>query len=322
MVNTLKLYPLGMRKAFMRNLRNSGSQEDPERYNKKSIFISFIVAIFVSTILFFSSTNPLYGLIAFVVSMIFFHAKISISAATRIKNMENVFPDVISLMASNLRSGITIDRAFLLAARPEFAPLDKEIQDAGREITTGKDIISALQKMAERIDSDKISKVISLIISGIKAGGNISELLEQTSANMKEKDIIEKKAASTVTMYVIFIFVAVGIGAPVLFGLSSVLVEVVITLSSRMPDLSSTSADLPFTFSKSVISVNFIVFFSIIFIIITDLISSMVIGLVQKGNLKFGLRFFLPLAGIGLTIFFAIRIFLAEVMVNMITSSI
>ena len=74
--------------------------------------------------------------------------------------------------------------------------------------------------MSDRIDSEKISKVITLIISGLKAGGNISDLLEQTSKNMKEKEIIEKKAASSILMYVIFIFFAVGIGAPLLFGLS------------------------------------------------------------------------------------------------------
>lgn len=47
--------------------------------------------------------------------------------------------------------------------------------------------------MSERIDSEKISRVITLITSGLKAGGNISDLLEQTSRNMKEKEIIEKK---------------------------------------------------------------------------------------------------------------------------------
>ena len=64
--------------------------------------------------------------------------------------------------------------------------------------------------MSKRIDSEKISRVITLIISGIKAGGNISDLLEQTSKNMKEKEIIEKKAASTILMYVIFIFFALS----------------------------------------------------------------------------------------------------------------
>jgi len=232
--------------------------------------------------------------------------------------MELIFPDVISLMASNLRSGITADRAFLLSARPEFSPLDKEILKTGKEIATGKEIIHAFKKLSDRIDSEKISKIITLIVSGLKAGGNISDLLEQTSKNMKEKEIIEKKAASSILMYVIFIFFAVGVGAPLLFGLSSILVEIVIQLTSRMPDVGSSQMNLPFTFSTVSISVNFVIYFSLIFIIVTDLISSVVIGLVNKGEGKAGLKFFLPLVAVSLTIFFAIRILLSNTLVKII----
>jgi len=56
------------------------------------------------------------------------------------EKIETVFPDFLQLVASNLRAGITVDRAMLLSARPEFAPLDKEILQSGRDISTGKPI--------------------------------------------------------------------------------------------------------------------------------------------------------------------------------------
>ena len=230
----------------------------------------------------------------------------------RIRKMEEIFPDVISLMASNLRSGITIDRSFLLSARPEFYPLDEEILRTGRDITTGKDIVIALKNMGQRIDSEKINKIISLISSGIRAGGNISDLLEQTSSNMREKEFLEKRASSSILMYVIFILFAIAVGAPILFSLSSVLIEIIINLSATIPDISTTRLNLPLTFNNIGLSTKFIIYFSVVFLIITDFISSLVIGLVNKGESKQGLKYFIPILLFSLSIFFLSRIILLK----------
>lgn len=319
-MNTLSLYPQAFRKQYIKNIRNAGIESTPEKYNNFVLLTSIIVTVVVSTLLYFLNVEMYFAPVVFLFMLVVFYFYISLKAASRIKKMEELFPDVISLMASNLRSGITIDKAFLLAARPEFHPLDQEILKTGKNITTGQDIIFALRTMSERIDSEKIEKIILLIISGIKAGGNISDLLEQTAANMKKKEILEKKSRSTILMYVIFIFFAVGVGAPVLFGLSSILVEIIINLATKIPDAGALQIDVPFTFNQISISLNFIIYFSICFISASDLISSMVIGLVQKGDSKAGLRYFLPLWAASLIIFFVIRAFLSKVLLETIIS--
>ncbi|MBI2045121.1 type II secretion system F family protein [Candidatus Pacearchaeota archaeon] len=307
-MNTLKFYPRRFRDDYAKNIKNAGISTSPEDYHNKIFFICTIFATLSLSILIITKKSFLLFLLVFAILYTFFYFKISLKANERIKKMESLFPDVISLMASNLRSGITIDRAFLLSARPEFDPLDKEILKTGKEITTGQDIIFAFKKMAERIDSEKISKVIMLIISGLKAGGNISDLLEQTSSNMKEKEIIEKKSRSTILMYVIFIFFAVGVGAPVLFALSSVLVEIVLGLSANLPETTTAAtSSLPLAFSRVSISLNFVIYFSLIFIAVTDFISCFVIGLVNKGEAKEGIKFFIPLLAISYTLFFIIK---------------
>lgn len=319
-MNTLKIYPKKIRKVYEKNIVNSGIKIPPERYHNKIFGIAVVISLISSLPLFYFQKSILYGISIFILLNIFFFFRISLKASSRIKKIEMVFPDFISLMASNLRSGITIDEAFLISARPEFYPLDQEILKTGKEIATGKNIILAFKTMAKRIDSEKISKVIALILSGLNAGGNISDLLEETSKNMKEKEIIEKKAASTIAMYVIFIFVAVGIGAPVLFGLSSVLVEIVIDLASKMPIISTTQTNLPFTFNQISLSLSFVVYFSIAFIVMSDLIASILIGLVNKGEGKQGLKYFIPLTLVSLGIFFAIRILLSQTLLELISS--
>lgn len=306
-MNLLQIYPKRIRESYIKNITNTGTKEPPKKVHNKILIKSLIISFVSSIIFYYFNIDMLFSIPVFIFMNLFFYYNISLKASARIKQMESVFPDVISLMASNLRAGITIDRAFVMSARKEFAPLDQEILETGKQVATGRDIIYALKSMSKRIDSEKISKTILLIISGLKAGGNIADLLEETSKNMKEKEVIEKKAQSTILMYVIFIFFAVAVGAPVLFGLSSVLVEIIIHLTSNLPTISVESAQLPFTFSEVPITVNFVIYFSLAFIFTSDLISCFVIGLINKGEGKAGLKYFIPLLITSNAIFFVVR---------------
>jgi pilus assembly protein TadC len=319
-MNTLRLYPKRFREMYEKNILNAGIK-NAEKYNVSILMYGFIISILISAGFSIFRYNPLIFFISsFILTQIFFFFKTSLKASARIKKMEDVFPDVIQLMSSNLRAGMTVDRAFLLSARPEFYPLDQEIMKAGKEIATGKDIVSALIEMSKRISSEKISKTVFLIISGLRAGGNISALLEQTSSNMREKEFIEKRAASNILMYVIFIFFAVCVGAPILFSLSSILVEVILKIVQTMPNVEATSLSLPFTFTGIDITPTFIIYFSLIFLIATNIISSLVIGLVNKGDEKAGLKYLIPLVLISVAVFFLVRFVLSAFLSETLSS--
>lgn len=264
----------------------------------QKIIISILLTILIPTLVF-----------------IYFYFLDKLKKYGRVKKMEAVFPDFLQLMSSNLRAGITIDRSMLLSVREEFDPLDKEIQKAGKEIATGKSMETALLSMAERIGSEKIQKTVLLIISGMRAGGNLATLLDQTATNIRESAFIEKKAASSVLMYVIFIFIAVSVGAPALFGLSTVLVEILTNLLAGIPE--TEAVPMTFTLSKISISVNFIKYFALVFIVVINILAALVLGLVSKGEEKEGFKYILPILGISLTVFFTIRFFLLRFMIGL-----
>lgn len=278
-----------------------------------NLYVLLILSLVGSSIVAVFTRKFVYSLLSFFafffLLIVYFVLRKKLRQAAEIKKMEDAFPDFVELMSSNLRAGMTIDRALLLSSRKEFAPLDKEILNVGKSIVAGKEISEALIEMADRIGSEKIRKTISLINSGIKAGGNLSVLLEQTAVHMRDRNFVEKRAASNVLMYVIFIFFAVAVGAPLLFGLSSVLVGV---LSSLLKDIPTEQAavNLPFTITKINISPDFVVYFAAIFIVVLDILASMILGLVGKGNEKDGLKYTLPLIAISLTVFFVSRAFL------------
>jgi len=250
----------------------------------------------------------LISIIAFFLLVEFyFSIRKRLKRAADIKKMEDSFPDFIELMSSNLRAGMTIDKALILSSRKEFAPLDKEILSLGKDIITGREVSRALKDMADRIGSEKIHKTVNLIISGIRSGGNLSILLEETATNMRERNYVEKRAASNVLMYVIFIFFAVSIGAPLLFGLSSVLVEILTKILSSFPETQTANTGLPFSITKINITVNFIIYFAMSFLVVIDFLASLVLGLVSKGQEREGFKYTIPLIVMSLSVFFITR---------------
>lgn len=263
-----------------------------------SAFYYFITRDATNTFLIFSGAIVLFSTYLFMQKKLKRHQEI--------KKMEDVFPDFISLMSSNLRAGMTVDRALVLSARKEFAPLDKEIMQVGKDILTAREISEALYDMGQRIGSEDIKKTIQLIISGLRSGGNLSVLLEQTSTHMRERNFVKKRASSNVLMYVIFIFFAVAVGAPMLFALSSVLVQIMSSIFAEAPT-TDIGTNVPFTISSINVSLNFVIYFSASFIIVSGILASLILGLVGKGNEKDGLKYMIPLILIGLTVYFSAR---------------
>src|SRR3989344_4329250 len=289
------------------------------QFNRRLTFAVFI-GIVADLIYFFIkkdiTTSIVIFLVFFIGTLSYFYFSQVLRVEGRIKKIESIFPDFLQLVSSNLRAGMTIDRSMLLSAREEFNPLDKEILKTGKSITAGKDIGQALNDLSKRIGSRKISKTINLIVSGIKSGGNIAVILEETSVNMREKEFLEKRAASNVLMYTIFIFVAVAIGAPALFGLSNILVDVLSNLLGNIPKVEATSTI--FTLSSISVPPSFILYFSISFIIIIDILASLILGLVSHGDEKEGLKYMIPLIILSLAVFTTIKLTLAGFISNLI----
>jgi len=303
---------------MLKLMHSKGDKKKQEkRTRNRLIILGIIIGTIISSLILVINGNIIASIIAFLASpviiILYYSFLKQLKESARIRKIEDIFPDFLQLMASNLRAGMTIDKSMLLSVRKEFDPLDKEIQKTGRDIATGKEIEIALHDMAKRIGSEMIKKTIMLIISGIRAGGNLATLLEQTSVNMRERNFLEKRASSSVLMYVIFIFVAVSLAAPALFALSSVLVETLINLLSGLPQVDA-AVNLPFTLTSVTISVNFIKYFSIIFIIVSDVLACLVLGLISKGEEKEGLKYLAPVLITGLAVFFFIRYLLLNLM--------
>jgi flagellar protein FlaJ len=317
-----RLYPTKVIKSYKKLLMYCNNPSTVENYLTKIFFLSIISSVVFSIILtLFLNFNFIFGLILlFFLTQLVIHSWLSLSADTRGKFVEDLLPDLLQLMASNLRAGYTLDRALLLSARPEFGSFKEEINRAGKDVATGKDFNDALIGLSDRIKSDKLAKAVSLIVAGQKSGGSLVDLLSQSATNLRQQKIIDERIRSNVLVYVIFIFAAIGFGAPVLFSLSSFLIEIMKNVFSQVTIPETTGAiAIPISFSEITIDPSFVMNYTIISMIISSVMGSMVIGLISKGKRKAGLKYIPVLTILTLSLFFIVRSLIAGLLGGLFT---
>ena len=111
-----------------------------------------------------------------------------------------------------------------------------------------------------------------------------------------------------------FIFFAAGIGAPLLYGISSYLVETMQRLGSAVPVQQSFTGTSKFmTFQAIQINQNFMLMYMLTSLGITSLFGAILVGLIQEGSEKAGLRYIPVLVIISMSIFFISRFIVKKI---------
>lgn len=302
-----RVFPGNLKKNIVKLLEYSNITVEVNKFLGFQLTFSMLLSLVISVYMLwlFGYSFLLTILVSFIATQAFVYTWLMLSADKKGKFTESILPDVLQLMSSNLKAGATIDRALFMSARPEFGPFKKELDRVGKEVATGKDIKKALLDLSARIKSEKLQKTAFIIISGLRSGGNLAPLLERTAEDLRDQQIMDKKIRSNIGMYTIFIFIAIGLASPFLFGLSSVVVEILTKTFSTvsMPRVTN----MPLGISKVGIDPVFVKNFSLVFISTSCILGSLVLGLVSNGKAKEGAKYIIPLIAVALVIFFVIR---------------
>jgi len=274
------------------------------------LLFGLVLGFAVALLLFGFKIVSLYGFIltwaaVFILFEVVTHFILVFIADSRANFVEKILPDALQIISSNMRSGLTSDKAILTSTRPEFGPLEKELRKAAKETLSGKSFEDALKEIPTKIKSKILDKTINLIIEGLAKGGSITSLLDSVADDVRQARILRDEIKSYVMMYGIFIFFAVGLGAPLLYSVATYLVETITKVGGAL-DIESamTTSPIPlFRFKETEITPDFLRLYSYISIFITALFGSMLIGLVQEGSEKAGIKFFPVLLLIGFLVF-------------------
>ncbi len=306
-----RVVPKTTREKYQRLLACSTLKSNPDSFIGWSITAAIVLA-FAATVVAgnYYAHPPLAVFLASTVLILFaIHIWLTLNVSSKSHHVENSLPDALQLMSSNIRAGLTTDKAFLLAARPEFGPLEEEIRRVGKETMAGRNLTDALIRMPLHIKSEDLSRTVELVVNSIKSGGQLADILDQTASDLRDQQIIRKEISASVLMYVLFIFIAITMGAPALFAMSSFLVEL---LSKNMAMIAK---DMPKDFGEgggmampikmggNIIGADFIWMYAIISISVSCVMGAMIMGLILRGEEKEGFKFMFPMLLIALVVF-------------------
>jgi len=267
--------------------------------------VIFLISFILGTSLPISMQLGIFGSFVFEAIM---HVIPMMVSDSRAKFTDEVLPDALRLISSNIRAGLTPDKALLLAARTEFGPLEKQIRDSAKLTLSGQPIENAIQAISEKINSKALRRSVDLLSEGISRGGNIPSLLDELANDIRQTKILRKEVKALVMMYAMFIFFAAGIGAPLLYGISSFLVETMQEMGSSVSVQQIFTGGMKFmTFQDIAIDPEFLYYYVSLSLGVTSFFGALLIGLIQEGSERAGLRYIPILIAISLSIFFLTR---------------
>ncbi|MBD3388764.1 MAG: hypothetical protein GF416_06820 [Candidatus Altiarchaeales archaeon] len=319
-----RIMPKPVRERYRDQLRFSTVKTDPDKFIGFAITLGVVLA-FASTLL-LSTRMELPPLAAFTGSFIVFefltYIWLSLNVSAKAGKVDDVLPDALQLMSSNIRAGLTTDKALILAARPEFGALEEEIRRVGKETMAGRPLVDAISRMTLHIRSTNLERTVELIVHSLKSGGQLADLLDQTAEDLRDQQIVQKEISASVLMYVLFIFIAIALGAPALFAMSSFLVELLTQnmqmIADELPKDFDGMSGAPIKTTGMSIEPEFIRNYSYISIIISCFFGSMIMGLILKGEEKEGFKYLPVLLLVAIGLFYLaskiLRITMGEMM--------
>lgn len=286
------------------------SIKSPERITLNLMAASGAAVLLAAALMPYSPLiNAVFGLMSvFVVPPLVPYIVISIAAERRKKEMEKVLSDALLLVSANIKSGLNIEKAFLLGARDEFGPLAEELRQTAMEMFGGKPVPEALDELETRVKSELFKETIKLLIDGLESGGNTAELLESSADDIRNSLELQQEIESNIRMYVMFILMAAVVGAPLLFSISVYMADTTANMwqGTNIADL-ETGGQLGLTFQKPQVNTSFFEQFAVMAIIVINFFSSLIISEIKNANIKEGAKYVPVMVTVSVLLFFIIK---------------
>lgn len=118
---------------------------------------------------------------------------VRVKAARRLARFSTQLPDALNLVASSLKTGFSLAQALDAVARDTAEPMRGEIGRALAETRLGAEIEEALERTAQRMDSEDLRWTVMAMQVQRQVGGNLAETLRTTVATLRERSMLRRQ---------------------------------------------------------------------------------------------------------------------------------
>jgi tight adherence protein B len=105
----------------------------------------------------------------------------------RMKAFSQEFPDSLDLLVSALRAGLSFSAAMQIVAEESPEPVRGEFAITVEEQSLGLDFRESLVNLTRRVDSLDLRFFVTAIVLQRETGGNLAEILENTSKLIRDR---------------------------------------------------------------------------------------------------------------------------------------
>jgi len=299
-------YPNKYKTYLAKELIYGGEKDHVDYWLGASFALAFftVVAVLLFPLVLMDSYDfffILYAVVTFFLMHFIIYMIVYYKQMDRTQRIENSLPDMLQLVASNLKAGMTPYQSLKMASRKDFGPLKEEIDYATAKALGIENFGEALMSIKDHVKSDMLDRALKLLTSSLKAGGRLAEVLENVSLDIAETRELKRDLVTSTKSYSMFIMFMVVFGAPLLLGISfqflTMVTDLYVSSAIEGGGLIGEIAITPEYFSN----------FAIVFLLITAILASSLMGTIREGDFKYGLRNF-PLIFFGSVIlFFVVR---------------
>jgi tight adherence protein B len=149
---------------------------------------AFGLSVVVGVLVGLFSRNPISGLIAFVVAVLLVVGTLNFLGSREKRRFENQLPDTLTLISTSLRAGYSLLQAVEAVATEAPNPTAREFGRAIAEARLGRPVVSALQGITSRTQSQDFEWAVMAIEIQREVGGNLAEVLQTVAETMRQRN--------------------------------------------------------------------------------------------------------------------------------------
>ena len=257
--------------------------------------IVIAIIILINFFIFFRNTNLFYfvGGIAFVIAGFPFFLYI-IFESSSLREKESMFLEFSRNLVDNVKAGTPISRAIINLKSKDYGELNPYINKLANQISIGISIKTAFQTFADDLNSQTISRAITIISESEKAGGQIEDILDSVVNSISQIEKLKKERRSVIYNLVVQGYIIFLIFILIMLVMEFKILPIATNLSESVGGISGNEiiGELGTSLGGSgkVASAEELTRPFLWFLVVQGFFTGLVIGKLSEGTIKPGLK--------------------------------
>ncbi len=180
------------RRGFLAALNATLEQANIPLSGGEALVGGVIASVLVGLVVGALTRSVIPGAVALVISLLVLAFGVQVIGNRERRRFEDQLPDTLSLLATSLRAGYSLLQAIEAVAEETSDPTRREFGRAIAEIRLGRQVVDALEGIAQRTQSEDFAWSVMAIEIQREVGGNLAEVLTTVADTMLQRNRLRR----------------------------------------------------------------------------------------------------------------------------------